>query len=480
MLLRNARLTADPVDVLIENGTIRAVSPSGAGRATGEEIDLAGRWVVPGLWDHHVHFSQWALSSRRTNLSSATSAKHAAEIVRDALAAETEPTVPFIGVAFTDGLWPDAPNREVLDEVSGARPVVLVSNDIHCVWLNSAALKEYGHADHPTGLLKEDDAFSIARRIDTVDPKVLDSWADDAAAAAARRGVVGIVDLEMSWNHAVWSRRIDGGSDNLRVEFAIYSEHLDRAIELGLRTGDAVNELLTVGRFKILIDGSLNTRTAYCLDEYPGLAGQEHSRGLLTVRPEQLIPLMRKASAAGIVPTVHAIGDHANTIALDAFEQVGCTGSIEHAQLVAESDFARFARLGVQASVQPDHAMDDRDIAEHYWAGKTGRSFAFRSLLDAGASLLFGSDAPVSPLDPWRTIAAAVMRTTNEREPWHPEQRITVDEALTASTRSTIAAGEPADLVIVDEDPRTASADALKRMPVAATMLGGRFTHSEL
>jgi predicted amidohydrolase YtcJ len=189
---------------------------------------------------------------------------------------------------------------------------------------------------------------------------------------------------------------------------------------------------------------------------------------------------MAKASAAGIEPAVHAIGDEANRLALDAFERVGCRGRIEHAQLLRLEDIPRFAALGVAASVQPEHAMDDRDIAELFWAGRTGRAFVLRSLLDSGAELLLGSDAPVSPLDPWVTISAAVSRSRDGREPWHPEQSITVAAALAASTRSTVAVGQPADLIAVDCDPFTASGDDLRTMPVALTLVAGVVTHSLL
>ncbi|MDF2434729.1 MAG: hypothetical protein JWP44_4360, partial [Mucilaginibacter sp.] len=256
----------------------------------------------------------------------------------------------------------------------------------------------------------------------------------------------------------------------------------DAAIRAGHRTGQSIGAtggLLTVGPYKVLIDGSLNTRTAYCVDEYPGLEGQPNSRGLLTVPPEELVRLLREASAAGFVPAVHAIGDEANRLALDAFETVGCGGRIEHAQLVLPADLARFAALGVTASVQPEHALDDRDVADRYWRGRTGRAFALRSLLDAGADVALGSDAPVAPLDPWVTIAAAVTRRRDGREPWHPEQAITIREALSASARgrSRVSVGEVADLTIVDVDPLTASPETLRRMPVSATLVAGRLTH---
>src|ERR687897_1372011 len=158
-----------------------------------------------------------------------------------------------------------------------------------------------------------------------------------AAARAAARGVVGIVDYEMRWNLGDWARRAASAAGLLRVAFGIYTQHLDRAITEGLRTGDAVpgtSGLVTVGGYKVITDGSLNTRTAWCFDPYPGLGDGEDPYGLSTVPYEELVPLMRRADAAGLTPAVHAIGDQANARALDAFEAVGCSGSIEHAQLL--------------------------------------------------------------------------------------------------------------------------------------------------
>ena len=429
-----------------------------------------------------MHASQWALIAKRLDLSFVTSARQAAELVGGALAAGVaiKPGQAFVASGFRDGLWPDAPALEVLDPASGAIPVVLISADLHSVWLNSAALDLYGHRGHPTGLLVEDPAFEITQQLNAVPVDVLDSWLVDAGHAAAARGVVGMVDLEMAWNLESWQRRMGNGFDCLRVEFGIYSEHLERAIELGLRTGDVILPLLTVGRFKVITDGSLNTRTAFCYDEYPGMEGEQHAHGMLTVHPAELLPRMRAAGQAGLESSVHAIGDHATSLALDAFEELGCGGRIEHAQLVSTTDIRRFAELGVTASVQPDHAMDDRDVAEKFWAGRTGRAFPLRTLLDAGAQLALGSDAPVSPLDPWVTIAAAVGRTRDGLEPWHPEQAITVREALAASTRTSIEIGEPADLIVTDNDPDALAVAQLRDVVVLTTLLGGRLTHNVL
>ncbi len=351
MILRNARVGTRSVDVRVASG---AIVELGAISATDDQIvDLEGRWLMPGLWDNHVHFTQWALQSRRLDVSSATSAAETAQLVAAAVAASPESTQPFVAVGFRDGLWPDEPGLADLDAASTG-PVVVVSGDLHSVWLNSPALRLYGVNDSTTGLVREGEAFRILGLLDTVDDVVLDDWADAAARAAAARGIVGIVDYEMAWNLESWTRRQAGGSDALRVEIGVYTEHLDRAIEHGLHTGDRLGDLLTMGGFKILIDGSLNTRTAYCWNEYAGSAAEF---GMLTVAPVRLVELMTRASRAGIQPAVHAIGDRANSIALDAFETVGCRGRIEHAQFLATDDLPRFAaaRRRSERAARPRH-----------------------------------------------------------------------------------------------------------------------------
>ena len=489
-----------PVDLHLANGMIagirQSVTPppgqSGAGAGSAADTwDLDGRFVLPGLWDHHVHFDQWSQASRRIDLAPTSSAAGLAQLVAARLDDQGLPHAsdpadqPVVGYGFRDGLWPDAPSRAVLDAATGDRVAVMISGDLHSAWLNSAALARFGHPDHPTGLLREAAAMTVLGRLSAVEEAVGDRWADDAARAAATRGVVGIVDLEKPWSAAAWARRIAGGSTSLRIRAGVWPDRLDEAIDTGLRTGDlfdAAGGLLGMGPFKVITDGSLNTRTAYCHDRYPALADDQHPFGQLVVPPEQLLALMRRATAAGLSCAVHAIGDHANALALQAFAESGAHGSIEHAQLLDDADVPRFAELGVVASVQPEHAMDDRDVAERHWAGRTGRAFVLRSLLDVGARLALGSDAPVAPLDPWITISAAVTRSRDGRPAWHPEQSITVAQALAASYAPgrgghPLRAGEPADLVIVEEDPVRCPADALRRMPVAGTVLAGRWTH---
>ncbi|WP_345764387.1 amidohydrolase [Diaminobutyricibacter sp. McL0608] len=486
LALRGARLPEHDglVDLVIDEGRIVSVTPTGhAVSGAAEQLHLDGRWVIPGLWDNHVHFTQWARTSRRIDVSDARSAADAARLVGVAAADRAGDEV-LVGFGYHPVRWPDEPTRQLLDEVAGARPVVLIAGDLHACWLNSAAARRFAGGSREA-VLREDDAFAVIAALESLDGSetATDAWAHEAARRAAERGIVGIVDLEMAWNRDVWMRRIHSGNDTLRVEFGIYAPDLGRAIDLGFRTGSVIegsSGLLAVGPFKIITDGSLNTRTAYCFDAYAGSAGDAHPYGVLTVPTDELIALMALANEAAIEPAVHAIGDRANSLALDAFETLGCTGRIEHAQLLADDDIARFARLGVTASVQPEHAMDDRDVADELWTGRTRRAFRLAELHGAGVRLALGSDAPVAPLDPWVSIASAVARTRGDREPWHPENAVSREVALGASVRTAVAVGELADLAIIERDPLACTLAELRRMPVAATLLGGRFTHRAL
>ncbi|MFE2045555.1 amidohydrolase [Streptomyces sp. NPDC059477] len=485
LTLTRARLGAGgPLTALrIEGGRIAAISVTDAptSGADGPVLDLDGRTVLPGLWDAHVHLGQWASVRHRLDLAGLTSARAVADAVQGRAAGSSGAEV-LIGYGFRDGLWPDVPDKALLDAVCPTRPVALVSGDLHAAWLNSAGLALVGWAGHPTGLLREGDAFRAVSALPEVPGEVLDDWIAQACEAAAARGVSGVIDFHFADNVTDWTRRAAAGAVAVRVDAAVYPAYLDAALAAGHRTGDVLpgtGGLVRVGPLKLFTDGSLNTRTALCHEPYPGLTGTAEAYGIEETSYDELVRLMRRAAEHGLTPAVHAIGDRANALALDAFAETGCGGRIEHAQLLSAADLPRFAALGVTAGVQPAHALDDRDVADRHWAGRTGRAFPYGALLAAGARLEFGSDAPVSPLDPWVGIAAAVHRTDDGRPAWHPEQRVPVRDALTASARGRGAprVGDPADLVVVDVDPLKADAATLRQMPVHATMTGGRFTY---
>ncbi|UZX05029.1 amidohydrolase family protein [Arthrobacter sp. CDRTa11] len=464
-------------DLHIVDGAVSRISRGGLIPDGTRVVSLDGRYVIPGLWDEHVHMVQWALHSNRLDLAEARSAREAAAAVGSHRHG-AQSSVTTVGVGFRDALWQDVPTLDMLDAATGNQPTALISHDLHCMWVNSSAAARYGVAVDGSGLLREEPAFALTRELGKLPHEVVDRWVADAANAAAARGIVGIVDFEMTWNRDAWLRRIGSGFDALRVDAGVYPADLGRARSDGMRTGlvvDGGNGLLRVGPLKVLIDGSLNTRTAFCADPYP-----HGGHGLLTVSETELLELLEEAKAADFVPAVHAIGDAANRVALDAFERAGLGGRIEHAQFVRQQDLPRFGQLGVTASVQPAHALDDRDAAEANWPGRTERAFPLRSLLDSGAALALGSDAPVAPIDPWGAMSAATTSARQDgRGPWHPEQGISRRQALSASARGrhSIRVGDPADLVVLDADPLTVPDGVFAAMPVAATLLSGRFTY---
>ena len=212
---------------------------------------------------------------------------------------------------------------------------------------------------------------------------------------------------------------------------------------------------------------------------------------------EELAEIVRSAAAAGWPVAVHAIGDRANREALDAFEAtrdvwqpLGLRHRIEHAQCLDPADVGRFAELGVACSVQYSHAPSDRDLAERFWGERLDGTYAFRSLLESGAVVANGSDAPVEELDPLAGIAAGVRRTIDDRPGWRPEEAVTVEQALHATTvapawlagderrRGTLLPGWLADLVVLDRDPVACEPDELPSVEVVATMVGGRWVHN--
>ncbi|MEJ2890250.1 amidohydrolase [Actinomycetospora aeridis] len=477
LLLRGARSpgSAREIDVRLADGHVASVTPVGEAevRHGDEVVDARGTTVLPGLVDAHVHWTQWAQVRRRVDVGAARDPE---EVATTMAGAATGGPGMVVGHGFRAALWSRPPHKEMLERAAPGVPIALVSDDLHAVWLSPAALVRLGR-EHPTGLLREHEAFAVMPALSAgPDVAELDRWVAAASAEAAARGLTAVRDFEYDDTVAAWSRRAADGGLALRVDAAVWEPWLAATLDRGHRTGDAVADLVRVGPFKILADGSLNTRTAACHHAYPD-PGDGY--GALNIDPGDLRDLMVRVARDGLHPAVHAIGDRANAVVLDAFAHVDGPGRVEHAQLVAPEDVARFARPGLVASVQPAHLVDDRDVAERHWPDATARAYPYADLVAAGARLELGSDAPVAAPDPWLAIAAAVARTGDERPPWHPEQSLDVATALRASCggRLELRLGDPADVVLVEEDPLHADPGTLRAMPVRATVLAGRVTH---
>ena len=506
-----------PVDLKIVDGRIEQIEQRDTSGRLGDRLaahdadlvlDADGRWAIPGLWDAHVHLRQWAQTKSRLNVGAADSAADVTRVIDDHVRSldarqlhdsPRDPRSVVFGYGFRSAIWPSQPTVSELDAVSGEHPVILTSGDAHNGWLNSAALRLLGVTNR-AGPLTENEWFAVAPAVTTLAGEILDDTAAIRAAvrSAAARGVVGITDFEFADGFRDWPERFALGIDQLRVRAAVYPDGLEAVIAAGLHTGDPLpgcGGLATMGPLKIISDGSLNTRTAHCHEPYAdaligdsvprGTSADSHPKGVQNYDLDELITLLRRATSNRLQIALHAIGDAAVSIALDAFAATGARGSIEHAQLVRRQDISRMAALGLVASVQPAHLLDDRDVTQVCWPDRADRCFPLRSMLDAGVEVALGSDAPVAPLDPWLAMAAAVHRSNDDREPWNPAEALTPAQALAASTdgQRTLQVGSPGDVVLLDRDPLAPAsttkeaADRLRHIRVAATLLSGRPTH---
>jgi predicted amidohydrolase YtcJ len=505
--------------MILENGVIRTLDPSlptaGALAIAGDvvaggvgthetalpspdRVDLGGRCVLPGFTDAHVHFPTWALAQRQVRLEGAASLEEALARVAGAVAAVPEGRW-LRGLGWRSGDWSPAvePTKESLDAVTGAVPTALMAKDYHSLWLNSAALA-HANADlqvpggvverdergEPTGVLREECAWHFR---DTYVHPTVDEMVEasrEGVRIAASRGVTCVHDKD-GWLGAlaVWQRLRAEGSLTLRVWQSLPHEALEHLEAIGARSGLG-DDLVRVGYIKAFMDGTLGSKTARLLD----------GSGVEITSRDDFEAIVRRSALAGFPVAVHAIGDLANREALDAFEATadewrprGLRPRIEHAQLLAAEEVPRFAALGVAASVQFSHAPSDRDLADRIWAGTTSRAYAYRSLLDAGTLVANGSDAPIEELDPLLGIRTGVARSLDERPAWHPDEAVTVEEALHATCvapawlsgderrRGKLLPGYLADLVVLDRDPLACPPEELAGVEVVATMLGGRW-----
>ncbi|MBW4781298.1 amidohydrolase family protein [Rhodococcus fascians] len=482
MIIANVALDDSGVlfDIELVGSTIGSITPAGSDRTRGVEVvDGAGGVALPGFVDSHVHLTQWAAARRRIDVGPASSAADAVALVFPYARTAGDSVVRANG--FRDAQWPDEPHKDLLENALPGVRVALTSMDLHTLWLSPALLRDLG-IDHPTGVLRDVDGLEAVMALEALeDPAELDRAVLDATAALAVRGVTGVVDFEFADNRTVWDRRLSAGSPAVRVATTVWPQWLDEALDRGERTGDvsAVSDMIRRGPLKVMLDGSLNTRTACCHDRYPGVDG-DNAYGLLLETRDGLFELVARAARGGITSAVHAIGDRANGVALDAFARAGCGGRIEHAQQLVPEDIARFASLGVAASVQPQHAMADRDIAENLWAGRRSVAYGYGSLHRSGATLLFGSDAPVSPPEPLAGVAAAVFRTDDDRPPWRAEESVPLGAALQAASggRGALRVGVVADIVVLEEHPVHRSVHDLAETEIRATVCAGTLTHA--
>lgn len=518
----------------IEGGRIRDV---GTGLAEDERfasmpglqrMDAKGARVLPGLIDAHVHLIGGGLQLSRINLRDVPD--RAAFVAAIAERARGTPKGEWIlGGRWSTESWPDPaqPTREWIDAVTPDHPVLLSRMDGHGALANSVALRLAGidakaPADppggeierdaatgEPTGILKDTAIDLVAARVPPPTDRELDAALKAAMVEAHRYGITSVHTMSAYSELGPIDRARDAGTLTLRVRFFIseddWRDYLDRA------TAHRNDEFVRVCGFKQYADGSLGSRTAYMAEPYTDNPPDRNDwRGLprrILLTEDGLPAMCKAADSKQFGSAIHAIGDKANQLVLNIYEEVksnrppwekksnppkhtpppGGVLRIEHAQHLLPGDIERIASLGVVASMQPLHKADDARYAEAAIGAERCRtSYAFRSLLDAGAHLAFGSDWPVVSINPFLGVHAAVTALSLDGEVFVPEQKIKLEEALAAYTSGAayaagdelrlgqIAPGFAADFVVLDNDILAMPPDAVRGVTVRSTYVDGR------
>ncbi|MEV6963848.1 amidohydrolase [Hamadaea sp. NPDC051192] len=490
--------------IAVEDGLILAVGSEADVRAAAgpaaELVDLDGAAVIPGLNDAHIHTAQYAHGLTTVDLAGTRSLAEALAKVAER-AAGLRPGEWLLGGRWNSNVWdqPAQPDRYALDSVCPDNPVALPTVDGHTCWANSAALRLAGidastpdpigghivkdASGEPTGILRETAMHPLNPFMAATDLGRLLRIGQDNLLAL---GLTSVHDIDGEDCHQAYLELKAAGDLKLRVHKATRLPHFEKALAEGRRTGQG-DDWYRIGPLKVFSDGALGSHT--CHTSRPMTGGDQ---GIAVQPYDELVRLFRTAAEAGIAVATHAIGDQANHLVLDAYEQIGPTPGlrhrIEHAQHLQPGDVTRMARLGVMASMQPVHCTSDMDLVDSLLSGHDLASYAWRGLLDAGAVLAFGSDAPVEDPNPFAALYAAVTRTRPDGSPiggWQPEQRITMAEAIRAHTygaayaageedrKGRLAPGQLADFIAVDVDPYADSPAAVLRTQVLSTVVGG-------
>ena len=505
----DALLVEDGRVVAVGSAAVEASSASSKGGATASVVDLPGALVMPGLHDAHIHTAWLSRDLSSVDLREARSLEETLDLVRAHAAGLPE------GEWLHSGRWnhnrwavPVQPDRHALDTVSEGRVAALASVDGHTIWANSLALQRAGitretpdpvggeivrdASGEPTGILRE----SAQELLDAIprEEAPLRPWLERCQEWLLSVGLTSITDIDGEDARAAYAELHADGALRLRVTKCTRDPDLEVAIAEGRRSGQG-DAVFRVGPVKFFSDGALGSHTAHMTDPFIG-----HEGCCIAAMPyEVLLERTLLAARSGLDVVTHAIGDEANRLVLGTFEAVRAEGletllRVEHAQHVLPVDIPRFRALDVVASMQPSHCTADLELADEIIGSRRLASYAWRSLLDAGVRLAFGSDAPVEDPNPFYGIHAAVTRQRADGHPmggWRPDERVTLTEAVHAFTVGAhesvgrtdvgrLVPGQLADLVAVDRDlwalEATAPA-AIRDTVVLQTWVGGELAH---
>ena len=477
-------------------------------------IDARRKLVLPGFIDAHVHFIQGGAQLDQVQLTDAASPEEFAKRIA-AQAKKTPKGEWILGGRWDETKWPkqELPTKELVDGVTGSAPIFVERYDGHEALANSAAMKLAGvdaktkdvpggvivrnASGNPTGIFKDAAEELIYKAIPPISHEQRVRVARRALEHAASLGVTSVQHMNPEFaDVAAYSELAEKGELTTRIyAVPMETDWRDQA-KVGIRHAWGSSSL-RLGAVKGYADGSLGSRTAYMFEPF---ADDPGNRGLLSDEmhpPSAMRERLMGADAAGLQIRVHAIGDRAISMMLDIFGDIEKEHgyhdqrfAIEHAQHMAQKDFERFARLHVIASMQPYHAIDDGRWAEKRLGHDRARySYAWRSFLDHGVTLAFGTDWPVAPLDPLQGLYAAVTRATldgKNPDGWIPEEKITLPEAVEAYTmgaafaefqekdKGSITPGKLADMVILSDNIFSTKPEAIRNAKVETTIVGGK------
>ncbi len=480
-------------------------------------VDAAGKRLLPGFNDAHVHFSDGGAQLDSVQLNDATSAQEFVRRIRER-AAKSAKGEWLLGGDWDETKWSPAelPTKELIDSATPETPVAVSRYDGHMTLANSLALKLAGitkqthdpaggvivrdRQGNPTGALKDAAADLLFKAVPPPSHDQLLQSIERALEHAASLGVTSVQHMNPDYaDIAIYSELLDQGKLTTRIYAAPLITQVDDQVKIGIRRAFG-GPYLRIGAVKAYADGSLGSATAYFFDPF---SDQPGNRGLLSDEM-QPISLMRdrmmRADAAGLQICTHAIGDAGISAILDIYAEIEKAHGrrdrrwrIEHAQHMAAKDFDRFAQLHVIASVQPYHAIDDGRWAEgRIGHDRASRTYAFRTFLDHGVRLALGTDWDVAPLNPMLTLYAATTRATLDgKNPngWFPEQKLTIQEAIEAYTmgsayaefqeneKGSITAGKLADMVLLTDDVLSIDPVKIRDVKVLKTWVGGKLTY---